>query len=107
MDDIFAKLQSIGEEFDTTAPAAPAPAPAPQPRAPAPAAYPVAPVAHAQAPPAPRPAYAPVTPPVKPSGKKKLMRCPRCQVIFEVIDTGQRPLPIKCSACGATGAIKK
>jgi PHP family Zn ribbon phosphoesterase len=45
--------------------------------------------------------------PVKPAGKKKLMRCPKCQVIFEVQDTGVRPLPIKCTACGATGAIKK
>jgi uncharacterized Zn finger protein len=35
------------------------------------------------------------------------MRCPKCQVIFEVVDTGVRPLPIKCTACGTTGAIKK
>ena len=111
MDDIFASLQSIGEEFDTSAPAAP-PAPAPRPRAPAPAAQyaaAAAPAAAAAAPaPAPpRPAYAPTTIPVKAAGKKKLMRCPKCQVIFEVQDTGVRPLPIKCTACGATGAIKK
>jgi PKD repeat protein len=127
MEDIFAKLQSIGEEFESTPPPPPAPAPRPAPRpaaqpvasapaaplaaaAPAPAAH-VTAAAPAPAAPAiaPRPAYAPVTPPVVPAPhvKKKLMRCPRCQVIFEVIDTGVRPLPIKCSACGATGAIKK
>jgi PKD repeat protein len=140
MEDIFAKLQSIGEEFETSpppppfqpqpapqpAPAQPAPAPRPAPRpayqppaAPAPAAAPAyaapapaAPVAAAPAAaaaPAPRPAYAHPTPPVKPQAhiKKKLMRCPKCQVIFEVVDTGVRPLPIKCTACGTTGAIKK
>ena len=109
MDDIFSKLQSIGEEFDTTAPVAPPPA-APQPRVAAPYAQQAAATAHAAAAPAPappRPAYAPTTLPVKPAGKKKLMRCPKCQVIFEVQDTGVRPLPIKCTSCGATGAIKK
>jgi hypothetical protein len=109
MDDIFSKLQSIGEEFDTTAPVAPPPA-APQPRPAAPPAQQAAATAHAAAAPAPappRPAYAPTTLPVKPTGKKKLMRCPKCQVIFEVQDTGVRPLPIKCTSCGATGAIRK
>lgn len=104
MEDIFAKLRSIGEEFET-----PAPAPAPQPRPPAAPhlAAPAAPRPAAPAPAPPAPAYAPTRLPVKPAVKKKLMRCPKCQVIFEVLDTGQRPLPIKCTACGATGAIKK
>ena len=102
MDDIFAKLKSIGEEFEAGAPAAP------QRTAPAPARAAQAAAQAPAAPPAPpRPAYAPTTMPVKPAGKKKLLRCPKCQVIFEVADTGERPLAIKCTACGATGAIKK
>jgi len=102
MEDIFAKLQSIGEEFESGAP----PAPPPAARPPAMAASAV-PAAARAAPAAPAPAYAPVTIPMKPAGKKKLMRCPKCQVIFEIIDTGVRPLPIKCTACGTTGTIKK
>jgi hypothetical protein len=103
MDDIFAKLKSIGEEFEAGAPPAP-PQPAPRPRAAGSA--PAVPQAAAPAAPA-GPAFAPTTIPVKHAGRKKLLRCPKCQVIFEVQDTGERPLAIKCTACGATGAIKK
>jgi len=162
MEDVFAKLRSISEEFDAQ-PIAPAPmAPAPKgvtgqapmkaavpqqpPRKPAappaqahrPAAAPaqapksapaaaaaVAPIhspvtaAASTAPrkpavaPAPAPKSAPaaaaaVAPTQAPVAiKKRLLRCPKCQVVFEVHDTGERPLPIKCTACGTTGSLKK
>jgi hypothetical protein len=158
MEDVFAKLRSISEEFETgpaaVAPAPPAPAPreiapkAPAPReiAPkAPAPREIAPQALTPRPTAPtapaprraelrpevkaaaprRPAAAPSVParpaapaapkvapavaaaPSPAAGKKRLLRCPKCQVIFEVQDTGVRPLPIKCTACGTTGSLKK
>jgi len=156
MDDVFARLRSISDEFEAQ-PIAPAPKSAPAAaaaaapvaspaRAPpmAPPRKPAAPPAYAPrpaaAPPAPaprpaaappqrqaaaqRPAPAPHVPPMPamsapaaaaagaPSGaqvpiKKRLLRCPKCQVVFEVQDTGVRPLPIKCTACGTTGSLKK
>jgi hypothetical protein len=147
MDDVFAKLRAISDEFEAqpAAPqppapvhrpaaaqpparavgpavpprkpaAAPAPAPkaaaAPRPAAPAPKAAaaprPAPPQYMPPRPNAPKAAAAAVAPPAaQASVRKRLMRCPKCQVVFEVQDTGQRPLPIKCTACGTTGSLKK
>ena len=100
-----------------TAPVTPPPARAAAapvaPPAPRPAAAPVSPPAARPAaapvtPPPPRAAAAPVAPTAPAAGaKKRLLRCPKCQVIFEVQDTGVRPLPIRCTACGTTGSLKK
>jgi hypothetical protein len=137
MEDVFAKLRSISEEFET-GPLTPAAAPAAPAAPPRPAEMPAAPAQHhAPAPkkpevrvehvpaPAPKPAVqsvtvraaaaAPAAPATAPlthaaapaAGKKRLLRCPKCQVVFEVQDTGVRPLPIKCTACGTTGSLKK
>lgn len=146
MEDVFAKLKSISDEFEAgpppEAPAPPEPAVVERPVAPAPPSYPparrgevrppppapatlparapgrpAAPHAPVQrqaaapvAPPAPRPAAvaeAPAAPGPAAGAKKRLLRCPKCQVIFEVQDTGVRPLPIRCTACGTTGSLKK
>ncbi len=45
----------------------------------------------------------------KPSGKtvrKMKIRCTACGTIFEVEDTGERPLPLTCPECKKSGAIK-
>jgi len=45
----------------------------------------------------------------KPSGKtvrKMKIRCAACGTIFEVEDTGERPLPLTCPECKKSGAIK-
>ena len=37
----------------------------------------------------------------------KTLRCPKCKGTFEIKDPGTRPLPIKCTACGTEGLLKK
>ena len=125
LDDIFAKLANLSEELERPAPPPAAPAPPPRPAAHVPAGPPARrgevrpPAAQVVT---PRPAVSPTLPTrpgapkaaaalaaaaSAPAVKKRLLRCPKCQVIFEVQDTGVRPLPIKCTACGTTGSLKK
>ena len=37
----------------------------------------------------------------------RTLRCPKCRATFEVSDSGQRPLAIKCSSCGTEGVLRK
>jgi hypothetical protein len=37
----------------------------------------------------------------------KTLRCPKCKATFEIKDPGTRPLPIKCTACGTEGVLRK
>ncbi|MGQ9583620.1 MAG: hypothetical protein ACUVV6_08950, partial [Thermoplasmatota archaeon] len=85
MDDILKTLRGVSESLG-----APEAAPAP---------------AVAAAPTAPARKPAPAWPPR--GATKRILRCPQCKAIFEIIDTGQRPLPIKCHACGKEGVLKK
>mgnify|MGYP002394882614 CR=1 FL=1 len=43
----------------------------------------------------------------KPERKDLKVRCPACSNIFKVEDTGERPLKMTCTHCGATGMIEK
>lgn len=40
-------------------------------------------------------------------GNRRDLRCPRCKATFAVDDPGTRPLPIKCTMCGAEGVLRK
>lgn len=75
-------------------------------RAAAPAAQPAAEPAYA-APAAAAPAaeaYAPAAPAFEP--RVLTLRCGDCGTIFEVTDTGERPLYHTCPGCGAEGALR-
>lgn len=42
----------------------------------------------------------------KEKAKEKIeLECPQCEKDFAVLDTGKRPLPIKCPHCGVEGEI--
>jgi len=42
----------------------------------------------------------------KEKSKEKIeLECPQCEKDFKVLDTGKRPLPIKCPHCGVEGEI--
>ena len=45
--------------------------------------------------------------PAVPSPPLRTLRCPKCKATFEVPDSGQRPLPIKCTSCGTEGVLRK
>lgn len=59
--------------------------------------------------PAPVQPRKPAEPPghTEPSVSMRTLRCPKCKATFDVQDNGQRPLPIKCTACGTEGVLRK
>jgi len=75
----------------------------PPPRAPAPPPAPPSP------PPAPASAGAAPAPPAPAPSQVKILklRCPKCKNTFDTRDEGTRPLKLKCTSCGAEGALRK
>jgi hypothetical protein len=59
--------------------------------------------------PAPEPALKTEAPRAFPEPEKvaRTLRCPACKSTFQIQDPGTRPLPIKCTACGTEGVLKK
>jgi hypothetical protein len=59
-------------------------------------------------PPAVPPAVPSATPP--PTGTSPVravrLKCPRCQAVTSVADTGARPLRARCSGCGAALGLR-
>lgn len=52
-------------------------------------------------------AYAPPTPaPAPPAPQTLTLRCGDCSTVFDVTDTGARPLYHTCPGCGAEGALR-
>jgi ribosomal protein S27E len=54
-------------------------------------------------------ASAPLTgpsPPPPPAAKSLRLKCPRCQTVNTVIDSGSRPLRATCTGCGATIGVR-
>lgn len=56
---------------------------------------------------APESAYAPPAPAPAPAQPQTLtLRCGDCSTVFDVTDTGERPLYHTCPGCGAEGALR-
>ena len=45
-------------------------------------------------------------PPDLPEPKKLKLRCGSCKSVFQVQDTGERPLRHRCPSCGKLGEIR-
>ncbi|MEM2870657.1 MAG: PKD domain-containing protein [Thermoplasmata archaeon] len=104
LEDILKTLRGVSESLGAPEALAP-PSPHP-PAAPVPAVQYTAPAPAAAAPPA-APARRPAPAWPRKGATKRILRCPQCKAIFEVVDTGERPLAIKCHACGKEGFLKK
>ncbi|GEM_PF-3556900 len=78
-----------------------------RPKAASPAAEPAAAAAPAEARPEPEPQWdAPAPKPAPAPVRTLTLRCSDCGTVFDVADTGERPLRHVCPGCGAEGTLR-